>query len=249
MSHKFRVFAAAALLLVLAAGAAYSFQFEPLVQTFDVSGPGATRTFTITNDSDDTIAVEVTAEVRGQDSTGAEVNSDASRYFNIQPARILIQPQSSQIVRVQYRGPRTVTRELSFRIVATQIPYSQGRSSQTGSMFNFLYVFRSSVYVLPSQVTERVQVTGVEDNGDGTMTISLSNSGNVHQIMYDAELTLQDASGNVVTLTGTEALPGISGENILAGAAWSKTIPFPEGLDGGTTYRASITYDFDIESV
>ncbi|MBO8443887.1 MAG: molecular chaperone [Spirochaetes bacterium] len=234
--------------LALACSSVFAFQFEPLVQTFDVSGPNATKTFTITNDSDDIIAVVVSALVRTQDAQGNEVNSDASRYFNIQPARILIQPQSSQIVRVQYRGPRTVTSELSFRIVAEQIPYSQGRIASAGSMFNFLYVFRASAYVLPTQIQESVQITGLADNGDGTLAVTLSNMGNVHQILYDCTLTLQDESGNTIALSGSEQLPGISGANILAGTTWTKNIPFPEGLDSGSTYRASLTYSFDISN-
>ena len=238
----------AVLLFLFAAVSAFAFQFEPLVQTFDVSGANATRTFTVTNDSDDIIAVVISALVRTQDENGDEVNSDASRYFNIQPSRILIQPQSSQIVRVQYRGPRTVTRELSFRIVAEQIPYSQGRIASSGSMFNFLYVFRASAYVLPSQIQENVVVSAVADNGDGTLSVTLSNNGNVHQILYDCELTLQDADGNTVTLTGSDALPGISGANILAGTAWTKNIPMPQGLAAGSEYRASISYNFDIQN-
>ncbi len=236
------------IVLILACTSLFAFQFEPLVQTFDVSGANATKTFTITNDSDDIIAVVVSALVRTQDADGNEVNSDASRYFNIQPARILIQPQSSQIVRGQYRGPRTVTRELSFRIVAEQIPYSQGRIASSGSMFNFLYVFRASAYVLPSQISQGVSIAAVTDNGDGTLAVTLRNDGNVHQILYDCVLTLQDASGNIVTLSGSDALPGISGSNILAGAAWTKSIPLPEGLDAGSAYRASISYNFDIQN-
>lgn len=236
------------LLSILACATLSAFQFEPLVQSFDVSGADATRTFTITNDSDDIIAVVVSALVRTQDGEGNEVNSDASRYFNIQPARILIQPQSSQIVRVQYRGPRTVTRELSFRIVAEQIPYSQGRIASSGSMFNFLYVFRASAYVLPSQIQESVRVGALQDNGDGTLAVTLVNNGNVHQILYDCQLTIRDAQGASVTLSGSDALPGISGSNILAGMTWTKDIPFPDGLAAGSTYSASIEYDFDIEN-
>lgn len=248
MRHKLNFLGSLILLLAACCSPLFAFQFEPLVQNFDVSGPDATKTFTITNDSDDIIAVVVSALVRTQDAEGNEVNSDASRYFNIQPSRILIQPQSSQIVRVQYRGPRTLPQELSFRIVAEQIPYSQGRTSSSGSMFNFLYVFRSSAYVLPSEIRENVAVAGVVDNGDGTLAITLTNNGNVHQILYDAQLTLQDASGNTVTLSGSDALPGISGSNILAGATWTKSIPLPEGLEGGSSYRASLSYDFDIRN-
>ena len=246
MRHKLGILAFIFLILFTCTGV-FAFQFEPMVQTFDVSGPGATKTFTITNDSDDIIAVVVSALVRSQDGEGNEENSDASRYFNIQPSRILIQPQSSQIVRVQYRGPRTVTRELSFRIVAEQIPYSQGRASSSGSMFNFLYVFRASAYVLPSQIQEGVRISAVEDNGDGTMSLTIDNIGNVHQILYDCEITLQDAEGNTVVLSGSDTLAGISGSNVLAGLSWTRDIPFPEGLERGSEYKASIDYNFTVE--
>ena len=115
-------------------------------------------------------------------------------------------------------------------------------------MFNFLYVFRASAYVLPTQIQESVQITGLADNGDGTLAVTLSNMGNVHQILYDCTLTLQDESGNTIALSGSEQLPGISGANILAGTTWTKNIPFPEGLDSGSTYRASLTYSFDISN-
>ena len=61
--------------LALVCSSVFAFQFEPLVQTFDVSGPNATKTFTITNDSDDIIAVVVSALVRTQDAQGNEVTN------------------------------------------------------------------------------------------------------------------------------------------------------------------------------
>ena len=86
------------------------------------------------------------------------------------------------------------------------------------------------------------------DNGDGTLAVTLANNGNVHQILYDCQLTIKDAEGGSVTLSGSDALPGISGSNILAGMTWTKDIPFPDGLAAGSTYSASIEYDFDIEN-
>ena len=235
------------LMFILALTAVYAFQFEPLTQTFSVSGSASTRTYTITNDSDETIAVTISALVRDQDANGSEVNKDGSAYFSIQPAKVLIQPQSAQIIRVQYRGPKTVTRELSFRIKAEQIPYSQGRSSTNTSMFNFLYVYNASAYVEPSKVTERVIVSKAQETQDGLLALTFANAGTVQQLLNEAVVTVQDGAGHSVVLSGNEALPDIYGVNILAGKTWTKNVPWPEGLDHGSNYKASISYNYSVQ--
>ena len=237
---------ASVLVLLFISSALMAYQLSPLNVTYAPTGADSAKVYTITNDSDSPIAIEVTAEQRIIDLDGNEVNQDGSAYFSIQPSRMIIPADTTQLVRVQYRGPSTVTRELSFRIVAEQIPYSQGRIASSGSMFNFLYVFRASAYVLPSRVQENVQVSSVVDNGDGTLAVTLTNNGNVHQILYDCEIRIRDGEGGEVTLSGSDALPGISGSNILAGMSWTKDVPMPEGLASGSTYSASIDYDFDI---
>ncbi len=247
MRHILKRVALTLLVLMLFASPVFAFQFEPLTQTFAVSGAEATRTYTITNDSDEVIAVTVSALTRDQDGKGAEVNQDASRYFSIQPAKILIQPQSAQIVRVQYRGPKTVTTELSFRIKAEQVPYSQGRSSTNKSMFNFLYIYNASAYVNPAKVTENVIVSKVMENSEGKLALTLTNAGTVHQLLNDAKITVQDGSGKVVTLTGSEMLPEIFGTNILARKTWTKVVPWPEGLSHSSTYKATIEYNYSAE--
>jgi Gram-negative pili assembly chaperone, N-terminal domain. len=235
--------------VMLVAGNLFAFQFSPLTQVFEVKGPSATKTYTITNDSDDPIAVEMTALRRDQDANGNEVNTDASAYFSIQPARSIIQPQSSLIVRVQYRGPQTVTSELSFRIKAEQIQYSQGKSTQSQSMFNFLYVYISSAYIAPSKVTERVVVSSIAPTQDGNMAIKLTNAGTVHQVLDGLVINIMDGEGNAVSLSGSDMLPELNGMNILARKAVTKTVPWPEGLSKNSSYKASLSYDFSYSNM
>lgn len=247
--HSFSKAIILALVLLCAASEVFAFQFSPLTQQFSVSGAEATRTYTVTNDSDEAIAVEVSALTRDQDALGNEVNKNAANYFSIQPAKAIIKPQSSLIIRVQYRGPKTVTRELSFRIKAEQVAYSQGRASTNQSMFNFLYIYNSSAYVAPSKVTERVVVTKTAAADDGQLAITLSNMGTVHQLLNDLVVNVQDGNGNMITITGVDALPGLSGSNLLAGKTVTKSIPWPEGLAKGSTYKATISYNYSATNV
>jgi len=235
-------------LLVLAICYVAAFQFSPLEQTFEPTGINTQKTYTIVNDSDDRIAIRLTVVERDQDSEGNEVRADASQQFIISPSSIIVNPQSTYVVRVQYRGGSVVTIEKSFRLIAEQIPYSEGKSQTTQSMFNFLYVYATSLYVVPSESVVKVEIGAVkaslDADGNQVMEVTIRNRGNIHQILLDAELTVKDSNGNAVVLTEAEQLTGIDSINILARKSITKTIPWPEGLPfvQGGSYTGSLTY-------
>jgi len=248
------------LLMVFVTANLFAFQFSPLTQEFDASGPGSAKTYTIVNDSDEPIAIQITALTRSQNAkNGEEINTPASNYFTIVHPKTIVQPQSSEIVRVLYKGPSRVSSELAFRIRAEQLPYSQGRNEDNNSMFNFLYVYTTSAYVLPSNIVENVIVRKVapstateqieEDDGTtvettrDTMAVTLSNMGTVHQSLSDITLIVSDSTGNTVKLQGNEQLSGLIATNILAKKTITKQIPWPSGLsrEPGVKYRFSFS--------
>lgn len=242
-----RIFATLVIMLVVLCGA-FAFQFSPLEQTFEPTGANATKTYTIVNDSDDQIAIRLSVLVRDQDSEGNEVRSDASKEFSVVPSSIIVNAQSTYVVRVTYIGSKTVTSEKSYRLMAEQIPYSLGKSQSSQSMFNFLYVYATSLYVVPSATSVRVDIGSVkavlDEEGNQMMAVQIRNRGNVHQILMDAVLTVKDANGNKIELSGTEKLPGIDSVNVLAKKTITKTIPWPEGIpfDANATYTGSLSY-------
>ncbi|MFA6775610.1 MAG: fimbria/pilus periplasmic chaperone [Sphaerochaetaceae bacterium] len=225
-----------------------AYQFSPLEQSFAPTGVESTKTYTIVNDSDDSIAITITALIRDQDENGQEVNQSAAKYFSIQPAKVIVKAQSSQIIRVQYRGPRTVTNELSFRIKAEQIAYNKGKQSTDKGMFNFLYNYVTSAYVAPAKVIEKISVTDVKrvtgTDGADQLSITVSNEGTVHQLLLNAILTINDSKGNSVVLDTKEQLGDLLGLNVLAKKSVTTAILMPAGLsqEKGTSYKASIKY-------
>lgn len=236
------------LLVMLVLSSVHAYQFSPLEQFFQPTGAESTKTYTIVNDSNDSIAISISAQIRDQDAQGNEINTPADAYFSIVPNKLVVPPQSSWVVRVQYRGPRTVTNELSFRLKAEQIPYSQGRASTDRGMFNFLYIYTTSLYVLPSRVVENVAVRALapsqNDDGSEALSVTLSNLGTVHQLLISAVLEVRDSRGNVAVLQGNEALAGVDGMNILAKKTVTKKVPWPDQLsrDPGVTYTATLKY-------
>lgn len=249
-----RIFIVALIVLLSATIPLFAFQFSPLEQTFSPTGANSTKTYTIVNDSNDSIAVEVSALTRDLTPQGQETNESAAAYFSIVPSKVILRPQSSQIVRVQYRGPRTVPTELSFRLRAEQIPYSQGRATEGQSMFNFLYVYTTSLYVSPARTTTRIQVDSakplITDDGSQAIELTISNTGTVHQILNQAQVELTNTATRQSIVYEESALGFVNGLNLLAGksvkvqVAWPQTMQFPVNLaNADRLFSAKISYN------
>ena len=159
-----------------------------------------------------------------------------------------VKPQSTVLVRVKYMGPSTVTVEKAYRLIAEQVPYSQGKSDSSQSMFNFLYVYATSLYVTPSDEVKKVEISSVaaktDSEGNKVMEVTIRNRGNVHQILIDSALTVKEPKGDSVVLSGSEQLSGMDSMNILARKTITKTIPWPEGLEfvEGGKYTGTLEY-------
>ena len=230
-------------LMLLFSAALFAYQLSPLSATYDPSGAGSARVYTITNDSDSPIAIEINAFSRNIDIDGNEYTEDASAYFQIQPRRMIIRPQSSQLVRVQYRGPQTVTREMAYRIISEQIPYSVGASQQeSGQMISFLFVYSTSAYVRPTRVVERVSTTaGIND--EGKLEVRIENTGSVHQLLNDIAITVTSSEGDSYAFTESD-LESITGSNLLTDSSRRVIIDVPEILEGDTGLSAEVSYSY-----
>ncbi len=234
--------------LLVSLSVASAFQFSPIEQVYEPSGANSQKTYTIVNDSEDQIAIQFSILQRDQASDGSEIRDKASSEFVISPSKVIVAPLTTYVLRVKYIGNSTVTYEKAYRLVAKQMDYSQGKAQTTQSMFNFLYVYIGSIYVTPSETVVRVDAAAfkarLDAEGNQVMDVTIRNRGNVHQILLDAQLTIQDASGHSIVVEGSDALPGIDSMNILARKAVTKTIPWPEGLtftEGGS-YSGSLSY-------
>lgn len=230
---------------------ASAFQFSPLEQTFGTSGVDAQKTYTIVNDSEEDIAVRISVLERDMDGFGNEIRSESSsNEFIVTPSQVIVRAQSAFVVRVRYRGPGVVTSEKSYRLVAEQIPYSTDTSAvQMGTMFNFLYVYVTSLYVSPTREQVSLSLDAiaarVDEDGNNVMDVTIKNDGNVHQILSGVELVVTGPSGGKVKVSGSESLPGIDESNILARKTITKTIPWPAGLefDVDGHYTGTISYN------
>ncbi len=238
-----------ALVIAFSMCAAFAYQFSPLDQSFEPTGVNSQKVYTIVNDSEDQIAIELAVYERSQDEYGNEIRTNASKEFRITPAsKVVVQPQSTMVITVKYLGTSTVTVEKSYRLLASQIAYSQGKSQTSQSMFNFMYNYATSLYVVPSQTVENVSVAStkavVDAEGNQLLELRFRNSGNVHQHLRELSLTVADTNGNTVTIDDPTTLAGVDSMLILARKTITKTIPWPEGLPFNASGRYSTTLEY-----
>lgn len=238
-----RRLAAIALLLALLPASLMAYQLSPLNATYEPTGAGSAKVYTIVNDSDSPIAIEVRAVKRSIDIDGNEYTEDASPYFTIQPAKMIIRPQSTQLVRVQYRGPQALTQEQSFRIIAEQIAMPQSAQEQTsGQMISFLFVYSTSAYVKPSRIVESIS-SEAYINDEGMLEVMIHNTGSVHQLLNNIAITVSSAEGDSYQFTEAD-LESITGSNLLTDSSRRVVIDVPEILAGDTGLSAEVTYSY-----
>lgn len=236
------------ILLVCVASSLSAFQFTPISKDFDPNGAGTRQTFRVINDSDKTIGVQISALTRDMDLYGKETLADASKYFSIYPRQVVVQPDSYQTVRVQWKGPAAVENELAFRIEAEQLPLNFNQTSE-GANLNILLVYRGTMYIVPEEIHYDLRMLSIKSHidieGNMFIAIEMQNKGNTHQIMYRPEFTITSYSGNIATsevTLGQDELKGFAGENILAGQRRIFLVPWPADLKEG---QLSATYEME----
>ncbi|MFO7850161.1 MAG: fimbria/pilus periplasmic chaperone [Spirochaetia bacterium] len=221
-----------------------AFSFTPISRTFTPSGRGTTQSFRITNEEGVNIAVQLKMLTREIDEEGKEHNEPADNFFTVYPSQIVLQPDTSQTVKVHWTGPEDIETERCFRILAEQLPVDFGEESADGGNLKILFKYMGSVYITPPEADPDVRINSVEieeEEGEPRAVLLIENRGNRHAILADLELTLSSSEGSDIHLSG-EKLEGLSGTNILPGGKRRFSVSVPEEFSGGDI-DASLSYD------
>lgn len=199
-----------------------------MIVEFDPAGAGATKSFEIENDSSDRAPIQISMFRRDADVDGRESLAEADADWVVYPPQFILGPKERRTVRVTWVGNAAPTTELSFRIVAEQLPVElQASKKKTAGVVNVLLRYVGSVYVTPSGAQSKLAVSQSALNADATkLDLTIANEGNAHELVQNVRLVAKVTGAPDVTLEG-EALKGFAGENILAGKARRFSIAWP----------------------
>lgn len=224
---------------------ATAFSFSPMTTSIAPFGSSAVVTYTVTNDSDQQAAVAIKVATRLIDASGVESNEPAEKQFLVFPARVVLQPNSSQNVKVQYRGDPAPRSELAFRVFAEQLPVDFSKSNASG--VNILLTYVAALYVTPKNTAPRLslsEASGVQEEGRQGLFVTVKNEGTKHALVANPILRIQPGSGTAPREFQADSLSGIDGQNLLPGLARSFFVPWDAAVPGAT-YEGS--FDAEIE--
>lgn len=231
-----------AALLFFSGAQAWAFSFAPMSTTIGSSGAEAVMTYTVFNDSDRKIAVSIKAMNRSIDAQGGETTTPANSSFLIFPSRVVLNPMTSQAVKVQYRGPGALQSEAAYRIVAEQLPIDFAKSD--GSSVSILLTYVAALYVSPRDALADVilvSAVGVEKENQRGIMITLKNKGTRHAMI--ANPVVRIGQGLAAREFSGETTSAINGQNILAGGERVFFMPWEAATTGSVyegTFRAEI---------
>ncbi|MEN6490885.1 MAG: fimbria/pilus periplasmic chaperone [Rectinema sp.] len=237
--RHYKSLAFASLFMILGT-AVFAFTFMPMSISISPSGAQSIASFRLTNDAAQQIAISVKAMTRQIDENGNETNEPADNEFTIFPTRVVVQPNSFQNIKVQYKGSPKLAKEVAYRIIAEQVPidFSQPQSSGVKVLFRYI----AALYVAPSNVKDKLSVSKVEyaeQDGKKGFLVTITNSGTRHALINDPVLKISGGPSVSVTLSD-DLLKAIQGQNLLAGNVRKFFIPY-DNVSPNANYSGALS--------
>jgi len=230
-----RLFRAALLCAgLLLPASADAFRLVPIEMEFDPSGRRATQIFRIENENRAPAAIEIHVMNRSMGRDGEDILEDAGDDWVVFPEQIILEPGETQSIRVQWVGDANPSKELSYRLIAEQLPIDIGQAPAQGGQVRLLVRYVASLYVIPPGAKAKLSVESAQPAAtpDGPrLELIVRNEGTARQVLRDPTLTVT-AGGRTLTL-GAEQLTGLTGENLLSGTTRRFLVPWPNSLPQG----------------
>jgi len=233
------------LLAACAAMSAVAFSFTPMSASLSPTGTQSVLSFKVTNDGSQSIAVVIKVMTRSIDVEGVESNAEVGKDFIVFPTRVVVQPNSFQTVKVQYKGVGNPPRELCYRVIAEQIPIDFSKQETSGVKVLFKYI--AALYVTPPKALPKLTVesaAAAEKDGVKGLRVIVKNEGTRHALLAGPVLKIQETASSLPVTFSGEALGSLEGQNILPASMRAFFVPWDAAV-AGTTYTGSITAEIE----
>jgi fimbrial chaperone protein len=228
-----------AALITSASGRAAAFELSPIVVQLEPRGPGAARNFVVNNTQSDPIALLIEVYARSADEYGEEVRTPDYDSFVITPPQLVVEPATSQAVRLQWIGSPDIERELAFRIIVRQLPIRFVSETQGGEFqadVAVAYRYEAAVYVAPPRSKPSAELisseAAIDDSGRPVLRLTIASKGSMRAILDQPILEITPTAGNSIELSG-ERVGALQMKNILSGTQAVIDVPWPEEVEFG----------------
>ena len=169
-----------------------TFSISPL--RVELSASAQTGALTIRNQ--DAAPVVVQAEtVLWQQSDGQD-QLTPTRDVLVSPAVFTVPGNGSQLIRVALRVPADAQRELSYRVILTEVPQ---RASPDFTGLNVALRLSLPVFVAPVAVAKPLLEWSATRGADGTISLTARNAGNAHDRILTFSAAPSTGSASAMT--------------------------------------------------
>lgn len=181
-----------AMLLALGAAVSHAYEVGPMRVILVPSEGRLGGTIRINNTRETALPVEMKFFRRIVERDGTQRFEPADDQFTVFPLQASVAPTSSQAVRFQYSGDRSLSVAQAYVLQVTEVPVTPPGFSGVA----FTYNFGVAIYVDPPRAAAQLTVDAVERR-DGAIQVTVTNSGN--QYASVAELAMIATSAGTTT--------------------------------------------------
>jgi fimbrial chaperone protein len=211
----------------------FAFKLTPMSIAIEGGGKQNIANFTVSNDSDSPIAVQLEVKVRDMLPDGSEKLPETEDFL-IFPDQLVLGPKKRRVVKVRWLKGEVKGIEKSFRLIAEQLPVDLKKKKESKTDIKILLRYVAALYVAPTDGKAKVKVaSAVTSKNLKHIDLTLENIGSIHKILARPEITILQQSKSF-KVTNYE---GILGENILAGAKRSFRLIAPKGVNVQKPYQ------------
>jgi fimbrial chaperone protein len=220
-----------AVFILLHPSAARALKISPFKTSIPAGGGGdMTQVFRVENNSSESAAVQVSAQIWQIQPDGNEIDKDDEDDFTVFPAQIVLKPHESKAVRLQWLGPPSLAAERAYRVLAEQVPIVLHDTPQDETGVRFLLRFKGALYVTPAGAEPAVAVQRTESR-PGALRLYLRNNGTAHTLLRNPIVHLALEDGRTLDLAGA-AVRTMGDENMHAGSERFFDLPLPPDAAG-----------------
>ena len=191
-----KAFSLSLILLLITTSQSYALKFFPFRANFAPSGSESNKLFFAENNSEEKIAVQVSAQSYQMDKEGKELNSQTDE-FVIYPQQMIIEPGKRRAIRVQWVGEADLKIEKAYRIIAEQLPVNLDSQTVNNNEIKLMVNYRGMVFVTPKQSYSDLGINYQKIKKDDTYYLKLlfNNKGTRHIRIYNPKLSIFNKNG------------------------------------------------------
>ncbi len=179
-----------------------TFSVSPL--RINLSATAQTGAVTIRNQQDAEVVVE--AQVMLWEQSDGEDRLTSTRDALVSPAVFTLPPNGSQLVRVAWRRTPDLARELSYRLILTEVP-AQAEQGFTG--LNVALRISLPIFVEATAAADPALEWTAKRGADESLAVTARNSGNAHaRVLHFAVAPAETAEPTLDAPMAAYILPG-----------------------------------------